>query len=161
MVMGYQLAELLKDDFLMEYLEADQGESQEEAVLRNQAHKVPVHDELKMISGEFSEGGSTTTKRKRYARAMMSLEVRDHDDTPELDLYFTKADLVGVVPHDNDPIVIFVVMVERKVHWVLIDQGSSTDVLFWSTFFNLQLSPTRNIAYISPYLSSQIDKDKI
>jgi len=48
---------------------------------------------------------------------------------------------VGVVPHDNDPVVIFVVMVGRKVHRVLIDQGSSADVLFWSTFVNLRLSP--------------------
>jgi len=57
----------------------------------------------------------------------------------ELDLYFTKANLVGKVPHDEDPIVISVVMVGRKVHLVLIDQGSSTDVLFWSTFVNLWL----------------------
>ena len=75
-----------------------------------------------------------TTKRKRYTRAVISLEVRDHDDMPELDLYFTKADLVGVVPHDNDPVVISIVMVGRKVHQVLIDQGSSADVLFWSMF---------------------------
>jgi len=81
------------------------------------------------------------TKRKRYASVVMSLEARDHNDTPELDLCFTKADLVGVVPHDNDPVVIFVVMVGRKVHRVLIDQGSSADVLFWSMFINLQLSP--------------------
>jgi len=71
----------------------------------------------------------------------MSLEARGHDDMPDPDLYFTKADLVGVVPHDNEPVVISVVMVERKLHWALIDQGSSADVMFWSTFVNLRLSP--------------------
>jgi len=71
----------------------------------------------------------------------MSLETRDHDDTLEPNLYFTKADLVGVVHHNNDLVVIFVVMVGRKVHWVLIDQESSADVMFWSTFVNLRLSP--------------------
>jgi len=94
-----------------------------------------------MILGGFSGGGSTTAKRKKYARVVMTLEARGHDDTSNLDLYFTKADLVGVVPHDNDPVVISVVMVGRKVHRALIDQGSSTDVLFWSTFVNLRLSP--------------------
>ena len=71
----------------------------------------------------------------------MSLEARGHDDTPDPDLYFTKAYLVDVVPHNNDPIVISIVMVGRKVHRALIDQGSSADMLFWSTFFNLRLSP--------------------
>jgi len=70
----------------------------------------------------------------------MSLEARDQDDTPDPDLYFMKADLVGVVPHDNDLVVISIIMVGRKVHQALIDQGSSTDVLFWSTFINVRLS---------------------
>ena len=51
--------------------------------------------------------------------------------------------MVGVVPHDNDPVLISAVMVGRKVHWVLIDQGSSTDVLFWSMFVNMRLSPNQ------------------
>ena len=45
-----------------------------------------------------------------------------------------------MVPHDNDPVVISVVTAGRKVHRVLINQGSSADVMFWSTFNKLQLS---------------------
>jgi len=45
------------------------------------------------------------------------------------------------VPHDNDPVVISVVTAGRKVHRVLVDQGSSADVMFWSTFSKLRLSP--------------------
>jgi len=41
----------------------------------------------------------------------------------------------------NDPVVISLVTARRRVHRVLIDQGSSTDVMFWSTFNKLQLSP--------------------
>ena len=54
---------------------------------------------------------------------------------------FTKANLRNVVPHDNDPVVISVVIARRRVHQVLVDQGSSADVMFWSTFNKLQLSP--------------------
>jgi len=54
---------------------------------------------------------------------------------------FTRADLRDVVPHDNDPVVISVVTAGRKVHRVLVNQGSSADVMFWSTFNKLQLSP--------------------
>jgi len=59
------------------------------------------------------------------------------DDPWESDLVFTRADLRDVVPHDNDPVVISV----RKVHRVLVDQGSSADVMFWTTFNKLELSP--------------------
>ena len=54
---------------------------------------------------------------------------------------FTRTDLQDVVPHDNDPVVISVITAGRKVHRVLVDQGSSADVMFWSTFNKLRLSP--------------------
>ena len=54
---------------------------------------------------------------------------------------FTRADLRDVVPHDNDPVVISVVTAGRRVHRVLVDQGSSADAMFWTTFNKLQLSP--------------------
>ena len=54
---------------------------------------------------------------------------------------WTKADLHNVIPHDNDPVVISMVTVGRKVYRVLVDQGSLANVMFWSTFNKLQLSP--------------------
>ena len=49
------------------------------------------------------------------ARALMLLEARDHDDTLDPDLYFTKADLVGVVPRQR-LVMIFIFMIGRKVN---------------------------------------------
>jgi len=71
----------------------------------------------------------------------MLVEAQEADQALDADLVFTKANLRDVVPHDNDPVVISVVIAERKVHRVLVDQGSSTDVMFWSIFNKLQLSP--------------------
>jgi len=71
----------------------------------------------------------------------MTMEIQEVDQTPDVDLIFTTADLQDVVPNDNDPVVVSVVAVGRKVHRVLMDQGSSVDVMFWSTFNKLQLSP--------------------
>jgi len=45
--------------------------------------------------------------------------------------------------------VISVVIAGRKVQRVLVDQGSSTDVMFWTTFNKLQLSPD----LLRPYTS--------
>jgi len=61
------------------------------------------------------------------------------DHSPDVDIAFTKGDLMDVVPHDNDPIVISLVTTRRKVHRVLVDQGSSADVMFWPAFNKLQL----------------------
>jgi len=47
---------------------------------------------------------------------------------------FTKEDFADLYSHDNDPVKIFVIMKSICVHRVLVDQGSSTDVLFWDAF---------------------------
>ena len=72
---------------------------------------------------------------------MMSVEAQRTNDAFDVDLVFPKADLEDVVPHENDQVVISAVTVGRKVHRVLVDQGSSADIMFWTTFNKLQLSP--------------------
>jgi len=84
-------------------------------------HEVSVHSEVHTITGGFSGGVCTASQQRKYARTVISVEVED------------------VVPHDN--MVISAVTAGRKVHRVLVDQGSSTDVMFWTTFNKLQLSP--------------------
>ena len=106
----------------------------------DQGHKVPIHGEFNTISGGFSGGGCTASQRKKYAREVMVIEVQEADNTPDVDLVFTKADRQDVVPYDNDPVVISVVTTGRRVHRVLVDQGSLADVMFWSTVNKLQLS---------------------
>ena len=69
----------------------------------------------------------------------MSVEVFE-DHSPDVDITFTKEDRRDMVPHDNDPIMISLVMARRTIHRVLVDQGSSADVMFWPTFEKLQLS---------------------
>ena len=68
------------------------------------------------------------------------MEVQQADLIPNVDLAFRKADLRNVVPHDNDPVVISLVTTGRRVHRVLVDQGSSANVMFLTTFNQLQLS---------------------
>ncbi|XP_068475136.1 uncharacterized protein [Phaseolus vulgaris] len=67
----------------------------------------------------------------------MSMEAQRTNDAFDVDLVFTKADLEDVIPHDNDLVVISVVTTGRKVHRVLVDQGSSAD----DNLNKLQLSP--------------------
>ena len=141
--LGHQLAELAKDGFLKEYLEESQERPQGEVVLKELVHETSTHRELNTIFGEFSRGGSSATKHKLYVYAVMSLETRKPDCAQEPALCFTGDDLEDVVSHENDLVVISVVTVGRKVHRVLIDQGSSVDMMFWETFVSLQVSPNQ------------------
>lgn len=54
---------------------------------------------------------------------------------------FIDADFTGVDPEQDDPIVITVGIINWDVRKVLIDEGSSTGLLFLSTFQRLDISP--------------------
>jgi len=77
--LGHELAKLVKDGFLKEYLEDNQEGPRDEVVLKESVHETPIHGELNTISRGFSGGESSTTERKQYAWALMSLETRKPD----------------------------------------------------------------------------------
>jgi len=140
LALGYQLDELVKNGFLKVYLAGSAATTALAVPEEDQAHEMPIHGEVHTISGGFSGGGPIASQRKRYVRAVNSVVEGGSDDQWESNLVFTRADLRDVVPHDNDPVVISAVTAGRKEHRVLVDQGNSADVMFWSTFNKLQLS---------------------
>jgi len=141
LALGHQLEELVKSGFLNDNLVGPSGAATLAAPVEDQAHEMPIHGEVHTISGGFSGGGCTASQCKRYVRSVNSLAEQGADDSLDIDYAFMRADLHDVIPHDNDPVVISVVTAGRKVHRVLVDQGTSMDVMFWSTFNKLQLSP--------------------
>jgi len=140
LVLAHQLDEMVKSRFLKDYLQEPQNDQALVTAGVDQGHEVPIHGEVNTISGGFLGGGCTASQRKKYTWEVMAVEVQQVDQTPVVDLLFTKADLQDVIPHDNDPVVISLVTAGRTVHRVLVDQGSSADVMFWTTFNKLQLS---------------------
>jgi len=145
--LGYQLDELVRTGFLKDYVAEPATTATLPPPVEEPAHEMPVLGEVHTIAGGFSSGGPTASQRKKYARGVNSVEERLSGEPWESDIVFTRRDLRDVVPHDNDPVVISVVTVGRKVHRVLVDQGSSADVMFLSTFNKLRLSPD----LLSPY----------
>ena len=132
LALGYQLDDLVKSGFLNDYLldkRTGQASSSQSASSEGQQHEMPTHGEIHTIAGGFSGGGCTASQRKKYARCVMAVDVFE-DHSPYVDITFKKEDLRDVVPHDNDPIVVSLVTAGRKVHRVVVDQGSSADVMF-------------------------------
>ena len=60
---------------------------------------------------------------------------------------FTDLDFAGTDPNQDDPMVITVELQSFAVKKVLIDQGSSVDILYWKTFRKLQIP----IEDLTPY----------
>ena len=92
-----------------------------------------------MISGGFVRGGESSLARKAQLRSFRSgetLEVQVMSKLPRSDttITFSNANLEGCKhPHD-DLLVIRVVVANKTVHRVLIDNGSSTDIIFVLAF---------------------------
>ena len=92
-----------------------------------------------MISGGFVGGGESSSARKAHLRSIRSgdvMEVQAVSKLPRLDtaITFSDLDLEGCRhPHD-DPLVIKAVVANKTIHRVLVDNGSSTDIIFASNF---------------------------
>ena len=101
-----------------------------------------------MISGGFKGGGESNSARKAHLRSIRSgevVEVQAMSKLPQLDtsITFSDSDLEGCQhPHD-DPLVIRVVVSNKTVHRVLVDNGRSTDIIFASAFDKMGIERER------------------
>ncbi|WJX56883.1 hypothetical protein P8452_42497 [Trifolium repens] len=88
------------------------------------------------IAGGFVGGGNSNNARKRYVRkSKRESGVVGHISFPPApDLSFSPKDATYIVPHDDDPLVIQVQILNCDVKRVLIDSGSSTDIMYWDAF---------------------------
>lgn len=66
------------------------------------------------------------------------LEVKSIE-APLATIIFSEEDMFGIHSHNNDPMVIIVKYEERDIKRVLVDQGSSTNILYLDAFDRLHL----------------------
>ncbi|XP_072074122.1 uncharacterized protein [Arachis hypogaea] len=107
--------------------------------------KAPAHPRgvINCISGGYAGGGHTSSARKRTYRAMLAVENSAHNPPPMEDvpeLTFGHADLNSSHTNYDDPVVISIQLGDLIVRKVLLDLGSSVDILFFTTFQKMKLS---------------------
>ena len=106
-------------------------------------HQQPL-GEIHVISGGFAGGGESSSARKAHLSSIRSgevMEVQVVSKLPRLDIAitFSDSDLKGCQhPHD-DPLVIRAVVANKTVHRVLVDNGSSADIIFASAFDKMSI----------------------
>ncbi|XP_016168272.1 uncharacterized protein LOC107610784 [Arachis ipaensis] len=99
---------------------------------------------IHMIAGGFAEVGLTKSSRKRHLKEIYQVE-EEILDSPTIS--FTKEDAQGIIPEHDDPVVITLILANANLHWTLMDQGSSADILFKPTFDKLGLEEKELKAY--------------
>ena len=101
-------------------------------------HQQPL-GEIHVISGGFVGGGESSSAQKAHLRCIRSAEmgeIQSVSKLPRLDttITFSDSDLEGCQhPHD-DPLVVRSIVANTTVHRVLIDNGSSADIIYASAF---------------------------
>jgi hypothetical protein len=104
---------------------------------RAQQGNIPI---IHTISGGFGGGGETNSARKAYARQLDDFEVYSVQKPPKSRKYnplvigFSDDDYAGVsLPH-TDALVVTLTIANYQTRRILIDTGSSADILFKSAF---------------------------
>ena len=141
---------LIRQGYLRRYI-ASKGQDQAQPPPPRQPtltqHQQPL-GEIHVISGGFVGGGESSSARKAHLRSIRSgevLEVQTVSKLPRLDtaITFSDSDLEGCQhPHD-DPLVIRVVVANKTIHRVLVDNGSSADIIFASSFDKMGIGRER------------------
>ena len=92
-----------------------------------------------MISEGFAGEGESSSARKAHLRSIRSAEIGEIQAVSKLlrldtAITFSDSDLEGCQhPHD-DPLVVRTIVANKTVHRVLIDNGSSVDIIFAAAF---------------------------
>ncbi|KAK3022653.1 hypothetical protein RJ639_045419 [Escallonia herrerae] len=105
---------------------------------------------INTISGGPSAGGLTNSSRKAYARQVNLTQGLTKRSRTSTSLEFNDSDLEGVIcPHD-DALVITLQVDAYSVKCILVDTGSSADIIFEEAFSHMRISKERVKPISSP-----------
>ncbi|XP_064962889.1 uncharacterized protein LOC135611252 [Musa acuminata AAA Group] len=126
-----QIEELIRRGYLGRYLKEPR-----EATPRP---RMPVERQVDVIIGGPAAGGNSSSARKSYARS--SVEKRPR---PELEPEISFGAEEGERSHHDDALVISIQIANARVKRVMVDTGSSVDILYLDAFKRLGL-PTEDL----------------
>ncbi|KAJ8467704.1 hypothetical protein OPV22_030256 [Ensete ventricosum] len=106
----------------------------------------PVEKQINVIFGGPASGGNSSSARKAYARSEVGKRPLHHED---LDITFRSGGEEH--PSHDDALVISICMTNAYVKRVMIDTGSSADILYFDAFQRLGLTD-RDLAALTSTL---------
>ncbi|XP_030963362.1 uncharacterized protein LOC115984480 [Quercus lobata] len=166
-----QIEELIRKGKLQKYVKKreyskfrDDNKGQHESFSRdgNRPSQPPhkVIGEIKTITGGPFSRGSFKSLKKAYQRQVNSVHTvppSKHRRTYQ-DMSFNEGNAMGVKQPHNDPLVIMLNIEGFNTKRILVDNGSSTDIIYLPAFQQLRLDLRRLRPFDSPLVSFSEDK---
>ncbi|XP_027348031.1 uncharacterized protein LOC113859462 [Abrus precatorius] len=135
-------------------LERQKSRSREPSTRRYDEREKYPKRVINTIVGGFAGGGPTHSARKRHLRQVRSVNNISLGSRIQIPpVTFTDEDFQGVDPVKDDLMVISIDILNCTVWKTLIDQGSSTDILYWNTFKQLGIPEEELKEYHEPLVS--------
>ncbi|XP_047172803.1 uncharacterized protein LOC124840735 [Vigna umbellata] len=97
---------------------------------RSRSRERPLRGHINTISGGFAGGGSSSSARKRRIRALQSVHLVDQPRRTMPPITFSDEDFHAPDPDQDDPMVITAEIARYGISKVLVDQGSSVNLLY-------------------------------
>jgi len=121
---------------------------QSESSERNNRTRCRVQKVINTISRGFAGGECSNSTRKKHLWAIQSAHSTSTWNRPRMaSITFTNNDFIAIDPAQDDAMVIIVEIDKFAITKVLMDQGSSVDILYWRTFKKMRIPETE----IQPY----------
>ncbi|XP_057949272.1 uncharacterized protein LOC131144550 [Malania oleifera] len=109
--------------------------------------------EIAVIFGGSTSAGDSGGSQKRYAKQVLSVEKGEPNSKRNRqgeDIFFDSQDEEGVQQPHDDALVLSLLVANYKVKRVLIDNGSSANIMFWSVLEGIKIGKERLKSIATP-----------
>ncbi|GAV82459.1 hypothetical protein CFOL_v3_25910, partial [Cephalotus follicularis] len=144
-----QIEDLIRRGHLRKYVdrEAPQGrreQRREEAPRQEEEQQQKPRDVIHTISGGVASGGDNKNARKAYRRQSLAVQQVHHSKRlrtggDEEVISFSETDYEGVRLSHDDPVVVTLMVELFTMKRILVDSGSSADILYKHAFDQLRI----------------------
>ncbi|XP_057956803.1 uncharacterized protein LOC131150216 [Malania oleifera] len=150
-----EIEALIKKGYLSRFIKKEdpQREPREQRRPKRDEKEEQVIGEIAVIFGGSGSGGGSGGARKRYTKQVLSMERGEPSskrNKQDDDIIFDSGDEEGVQQPHNDALVLSLLVANYKVRRVLIDNGSSTNVMFWSILEGMKIGKDRLKPILAP-----------
>ncbi|XP_075653600.1 uncharacterized protein LOC142623992 [Castanea sativa] len=166
-----QIEELIQKGKLQKYVkkgesgrfrevDKSQRESSSKNEIRPSQPQQDVIGEISTIAGGPFMGGSYKSLKKACQRQVNSVHMEPllKQRRTNQDIFFSEEDARGVRQPHNDPLVITLTIEGFNTKRILVDNGSSADIMYLPAFQQLNLNPGRLRPFDSPLVSFSGDR---
>ena len=140
-----QIEALIRQEKLQKFISKERTDLPQEQALRweNECPRPPIAD-IRMIVGGTATSGSSKKAWKTYLRMVQNVQltgtVPKMARINNLVIGFSEEDAQRLHHPHNDALVVSLRVGDYNMHWALVDNGSSADILYYPAFQHMRIN---------------------